>query len=161
MTRNDLWVLPLFGDRKPVPYLQTEFQEGHGQFSPNGRWIAYHSTESGRYEAFVQSFPASAGKWQISTTGGYRPRWRRDGKELFYIAADGKFMAVPVSAEATVEAGVPKALFQTSFIGFPFGGFANYAVSADGQRFLINVPTGEGSAAPITVVLNWTAGIKK
>ena len=160
-TAWDLWVLPLLGDRKPIPFLQTEFSEQEGRFSANGRWIAYDSDESGRREVYVQSFPASAGKWQISTDGGYNPKWRRDGKELFYIAADGKFMGAPFNAGATFEAGVPKALFQTSFIGSPTGGFNHYAVTADGQRFLLNVPTGEGSASPITVVLNWTAGLKK
>jgi len=160
-TLSDLWVLPLFGDRKPIPYLQTRFNEAEGRFSPNGRWIAYNSGESGRNEVYVQPFPAAAGKWQISTDGGFNAKWSRDGKELFYIAADGKFMAVPVNTGARFEAGVPKALFQTAFVGFPFGGSNHYGVSADGQRFLMNVPTGEGSAAPITVVVNWTAGIRK
>ena len=168
-TGYDLWVLPLFGDpstssgqgRKGVPYLNTQFNEMEGRFSPNGRWIAYHSNEARRNEVYVQPFPASAGKWQISTDGGYTPKWSRDGKELFYITADGKFMAVPVNAGATFEAGVPKALFQTIFVGYPTGGAQHYAVSADSQRFFLNVPVGEGAASPITVVLNWTAGIRK
>ena len=160
-TGFDLWVLPLFGDRKPIPYLQTRFSEQEGRFSPNGRWIAYNSNESGRSEVYVQPFPAAAGKWQISTNGGYTPKWSRDGKELFYIAADGTFMAVPVNTGATFEAGVPKALFQTAFVGFPFGGYNHYAVSADGRRFLMNVSTGEANKSPITVVLNWLAGIRK
>jgi Tol biopolymer transport system component len=160
-TSADLWVLPLFGDRKPIPFLQAEFSEQEGRFSPNGRWIAYTSNEARRREVFVQSFPAGAGKWQISTEGGYVPRWSRDGKELFYIAADGKFMAVPVSAGATFEAGVPKALFQTWLVGFQVGGFNHYAVSADSQRFLMNVPTGEGNKSPITVMVNWLAGIRR
>jgi hypothetical protein len=167
----DLWVLPLFGDpstssgqgRKPIPFSQTEFGEQEGRFSPNGRWIAYHSNESGRgrNEVYVQSFPASAGKWQISTDGGYVPKWSRDGKELFYIAADGKFMSVPVNAGATFEAGVPKALFQT-WLGVPVGGgYNHYDVSADSQRFLMNVPVGEGNRSPITVVVNWPAGVNR
>ena len=104
---------------------------------------------------YVQSFSVSAGKWQISTEGGYTPKWSRDGKELFYIAADGKFMSVLVNAGATFEAGVPKALFQTAFAGFPVGGYNHYAVSADGQRFLMNMPVGRGYDSPITVVVNW------
>ena len=157
----DLWVLPLFGDRKPIPFLQTEFQELDGRFSPNGRWIAYDSNESGRREVYVQPFPVSAGRWQISTNGGSDPIWRPDGKELFYLAADGKLMADPVKADAAFEAGVPKALFQTMFVGFARGGFEHYRVTADGQQFLVNMQSAGGGAPPITVALNWTAGLKK
>jgi serine/threonine protein kinase len=160
-TGFDLWVLPLFGDHKPFPFLQTEFQELDGRFSPNGRWIAYDSNESGKREVYVQPFPASAGKWQISTNGGSDPIWRSDGKELFYLATDGKIMAEPVKSEATFEAGVPKALFQTMFIGFVRGGFEHYRVTADGQRFLVNMPSAGGTPPPITVVLNWAAGLKR
>jgi Tol biopolymer transport system component len=160
-TGSDLWVLPLFGDRKPIPFLQTEFQELDGRFSPNDRWIAYDSNESGKREVYVQPFPASAGKWQISTNGGSDPIWRPDGKELFYLATDGKIMAEPVKSDATFEAGVPKALFQTMFVGFVRGGFEHYRVTADGQRFLVNMPSAGGTPPPITVVLNWTAGLKK
>jgi len=160
-TGSYLWVLPLFGDRKPIPFHQTEFQELDGRFSPNGRWIAYDSNESGKREVYVQPFPASAGKWQISTNGGSDPIWRPDGKELFYLATDGKIMAELVKADATFEAGVPKALFQTMFIGFVRGGFEHYRVTADGQRFLVNMPSAGGTPPPITVVLNWTAGLRK
>ena len=93
-TKLDLWVVPLSGDRKPMPVLHSEFNESQGQFSPNGRWIAYVSDESGMPQVYVQSFPTLTGHWQVSPDGGTQPRWRRDGKELFYLAPDRKLMAV-------------------------------------------------------------------
>jgi Tol biopolymer transport system component len=156
-TGSDLWVLPLSGDRKPIPFLRTEFYEGQGQFSPDGRWMAYVSNESGRAEVYVQAFPASGGKWQISTAGGFFPRWRGDGKELFYRAADRKIMAVSVQADSTLRVGQPRALFEIRVSDVPVN---PYTVSADGQRFLVNTPTEESNASPITVVLNWTAELK-
>ena len=135
----DLWVLPLFGDRQPVPFLTTPFEEKQGQFSPDGRWVAYCSDESGKDEVYVQSFPVAGNKVLISTDGGREPRWRRDGRELFYLAADGKLMAVEVKAGSTLTAGIPKAL--------PFKvirrNWASYAVTADGQRFLVKTETSE------------------
>jgi len=153
----DLWILPLFGDHKPFPFLQTEFDEYSGRLSPNGRWMAYTSNETGRAEVYVQSFPLSGAKWQVSTNGGDNPRWRRDGKELFYLAADQKLMAAAVNEEGTFKAGVPKVLFQTREVV----GRYRYAVTADGQRFLVNTPLEEANTAPITVVLNWTAELGK
>jgi eukaryotic-like serine/threonine-protein kinase len=92
----DVWVLPLEGDRKPFPFLQTPFRENEGRFSPDGRWIAYRSNESGRPEVYVQTFPAGGGKWQVSTSGGLLPQWRGDGREVFYTSTDRKLMAVDV-----------------------------------------------------------------
>ncbi|HJU61452.1 MAG TPA: protein kinase, partial [Candidatus Binatia bacterium] len=112
-TGSDLFVLPLFGDMKPYPVLATEFNETHGRFSPDGRWLAYVSNESGRNEVYVQSFPASGGKWQVSTTGGAQPQWRSDGKELFYMAPDRRLMAVDVRPQQNFEVGAAKLLFQT------------------------------------------------
>jgi serine/threonine protein kinase/Tol biopolymer transport system component len=160
-TAFGLWVLALVGDRQPIPFVQTEFDVREGRFSPTGRWIAYDSNETGRREVYVQPFPASGGKWQVSINGGSQPKWRLDGTELFYLAADGKLMDVPVTANANFKQGIPKALFQTMFIGDRGGGFEHYQVTADGQSFLINTPSAEGTDAPITVVLNWTAGLKK
>jgi Tol biopolymer transport system component len=156
-TGLDLWLLPLFGDRKPIPFLQTEFNEGQGQFSPDGRWMAYVSDESGRREVYVQTFPASGGKWQISDSGGTYPRWRRDGKELFYIASDLKLMAVAVQTDSTLLAGRPQALFEPRF----FQAMIPYTVSADSQRFLVNTPIEEDNSSSMTVVLNWMAALKK
>lgn len=99
----DLWVLPLTGKRTPIPVAQTTFDEGQGQFSPDGRWLAYASNETGRHDIFVRSFPAPGGKWQVSIGGGIYPRWRRDGKELFYVAPNNKLMAVPIQADPRQE----------------------------------------------------------
>jgi len=160
-TGFDLWVLPMEGDRKPVPYLQTTFNEDYAKFSPNGRFVAYSSDESGRNEVYVQTFPASGRKWQISVGGGAQPYWRRDGKELFYISPDRKLIAVDVKSDTTtLEVGSSKTLFQTRLPGYP-GPRNCYDVSADGQRFLTNNLLGDISANPITVVVNWTAALQR
>ena len=124
--------------------------------SGSPRWMAYQSNESGQNQIYVQSIPASGAKYQLSTAGGTQPTWRGDGKELFYLSTDRKLMAVPIALGANVEPGTPHELFANA-------GITGYAPSPDGQRFLVNVPAGgEGAAAPpITVVLNWTAGLKK
>jgi len=163
--KQDLWIVPMTGDNhKPIPFLVTPADETFGQFSPDTKWVAYSSDESGRREVYVQGFvpdhipAAGVGKWQISTAGGDKPRWRRDGKELYYIALDGKMMAVPVKSTATTfEPGVAVSLFETHVTGF-----VPYDVAPDG-RFLINTVMEDTSAnsSPITVVLNWTAGLKK
>jgi dipeptidyl aminopeptidase/acylaminoacyl peptidase len=158
-TAADLWILPLAGDAKPHPFLETEFVEEEGHFSPDGRWVAYVSNESGRSEVYVQSFPQTGGKWLISTGGGAQPHWRGDGKELFYIAADKTLMAVAVNATSTFETAAPAPLFKTQVSGYSAPN--RYVVTADGQRFLINGPAEEVSKTPITVVLNWTAQLKK
>jgi len=159
-TNLDLWVLPLFGDRKPILYLRTGSDEWQGQLSPDGRWMAYRSNESGRSEVYVQAFPISAGKWQISTTGGVLPRWRGDGKEIFYLALDRKVMAVTVKADSTFEAGVPAELFPTQAT-HQLDVRNPYAVTADGQRFLVNTRVEEAGSSPMAVVINWHAELKK
>jgi eukaryotic-like serine/threonine-protein kinase len=157
-TGDDLFVLPLSGDRKPVPFLQTPFNEYDGQFSPDGRWVAYGSDESGKDEVYVAPFPGPGGKWQISTAVGTYPRWRRDGTEIFYLAPDNKLMAAAVNGKGSkFEVGAVKPLFETRALDPTRNSFA---VSADGQRFLINTDP-QTSSAPITVVLNWAAGLKK
>ena len=135
----------------------------HGQFSPDGRWLAYLSNESGRAEIHVRSFPSGEGEWQISTGGGVQPRWRRDCKELYFIALDGKLMAVSIASGATFSAGTPQTLFQTRIYGLIPSSYLTqqYDVTPDGQRFLINVDATDTNAAPLTVVLDWTAGLKK
>jgi hypothetical protein len=166
---SDLWALPLIGERRPIPVAQTSFDEIEGQFSPDGRWLAFASNESGRYEIYVRSFPELGGKWQVSTAGGAQPRWRQDGRELFYVAPDNRLMAVPIrmaSKAASVDVGAPVALFPTRLAS---GGNiavvgslarAQYAVASDG-RFLMNVDAGGGVTSPITIVQNWTTGLKK
>ena len=143
-------------DRKPKVVVNTPFEETIGQFSADGRWVAYQTNESGRFEIVVQPFPEPTGKWQVSTNGGSQPRWRADGQELYFIAPDGKLMAAPVSASgSTFETGTPAALFQTRITSAYAAAYRpQYAVSRDG-RFLINQPTEESTTSPITLILNW------
>ncbi len=157
---RDLWALPMDGDRKPFSVVQTAFEEEDGQFSPDARWIAYQSNESGRFEIYVRPFQGPGRTLQISDSGGAQVRWRRDAKELFYIALDGKLMAVPLrvaSAGTGLEAGTPRALFAMQ-VGGPLqtNSRQQYVVSPDGQRFLVNTLT-EDATSPITLILNWAA----
>jgi eukaryotic-like serine/threonine-protein kinase len=154
--RTDLWITPLSGDQKSYPFLETEFDEAQGAFSPNRKWIAYISDEAGDYDVYVQSFPPSGKKWRISADGGAQPRWRGDGKELFYLSRDRKIMAVEVSEQREdFVAGVPRALFKTpmSSPAYPIG--ADYDVMADGQQFLVSSSVNQNTYA-INVILNWT-----
>jgi serine/threonine protein kinase len=155
---RDLWLLDLtVKDAKPRVVVNTPFQETMAQFSPDGRWIAYQTDESGQSEIVVQAFPEPRGKSKVSTAGGSQPRWRADGKELYFIAPDGKMMAVPVHpAGATFDAGIPVALFPTRILGGPVSVLnrPQYDVSRDG-RFLINQLVEESTASPITLILNW------
>jgi Tol biopolymer transport system component len=160
-TRYDLWVLSIAGGHKWEVFLQTPANESRAMFSPNGRWVVYESDESGKKEIYVQSFPASGAKWQISVSGGSQPRWRRDGKELFYLG-DRKVTAVDVNTEAPIFAhGTPRALFETRISKGEDRPDNQYSVTSDGQRFLVNTVAEEGAFTPISVVLNWTAGLKK
>ncbi len=149
-TQQDLWVLPLDGDRKPVPFLQTEFNEIEGQFSPDGHWIAYASDESGRFEVYVRPYPEGPGRRKVSISGGAYPRWRSDGKELFYLTLGGKLMAASVK-----ESTAPQELFDAR-IGYMRPGDAPlyncYSVAADGKRFLVNAAVAEATETPLTVV---------
>ena len=160
-TKYDLWLLPTFGDRKPVPFLKTAAAEWHGQISPDGKWIAYTSDESGRPDVYVRSFPEGAAKWAVSNSGGSYPRWRRDGKELFYRALDGRLMSASVQpAGQGLEFGSPAALFR---LVEPQGVAAyTYDVSPDGKRILALAPSqGTSDIAPLTVLMNWQAALKK
>ncbi len=159
-TRFDLWVLPLAGNRQPSPFWQTPFIETNGCFSPDGRWIAYQSDDQGRFEVYVQTFPASGGKWQISTNGGIQPWWRSDGRELYYLSADGKLMAVEVKPGGSFAAGVPRTLFDLA-PARALGGVSSYAVTAAGDRFLFVTAREEAASLQFTVVTNWTAEAKK
>jgi Tol biopolymer transport system component len=165
-TTNDIWMLPMVGDHKPVPFLRTEFIEINGTFSPDGRWVAYTSLESGRPEVYVRPFsppdaPGSSsagGKWQISKagTGPGAPRWRGDGKELFYTTQDGRVMAVDVAANPVFQAGIPQPLFNLA------SNATAPQVTPDGKRFLSAAPPQQASVEiPITVLLNWPALLKK
>ena len=154
-----IWVLPLFGDKKPFPYLQTDANESWARLSPNGHWLAYQSDETKRNEIYVGTFPQPGEKLQISANGGSYPVWSRDGKELYYMAKDTTMMAVEVKAGPNFDAGVPKPLFKTHAVETNYG--PSYDVNGDG-RFLILVPPEQGGGtAPINVVINWTVGLKK
>jgi len=149
-TRRDVWMLPLSGDRKPAPFRRTEFDEVYASFSPDGRWVAFWSDESGRGEYYVSAFPEHGLKWQVSTAGASMAplRWRGDGKELFYVAADGQLMAVPVkAASGSFESGAPVPLFR---LGTDIA--SGYDVAPDGQRFLVS--SSQEESLPIAVVLN-------
>ena len=160
----DLWVLPLQGERKPKLFVGTQFRESQARFSPDGRFIAYTSDSTGRYEIYVRPFSPDgnvAGLWPISKDGGTQPAWRRDGKELFFISADSKMVAVPVTTTPTFKAGIPEALLTAPIFGGGAVGNVKRWDTLDGKRFLINSVTTETGSAPISIVLNWQAGLKK
>jgi Tol biopolymer transport system component len=163
-TKEDIWLLPLAGDRKPVVYLDSPFDETHAQFSPDGKWMAYTSNESGLEQVYMQSIPATGAKRQVSSNGGRRPRWRRDGKELFYISMEAKLMAVPAKLSASgFDFGKPQQLFdKTLDFRVNFRDFG-YQPTADGQRFLAVLPEEKSpSERPaVTIRTNWQAGLKK
>jgi eukaryotic-like serine/threonine-protein kinase len=158
---DELWYLTR-PDFVPKPFLKTSGILQNGQFSPNGKWVAYNSNETGKWEIYVTSFPDAHGKWQISSSGGEQPRWRGDGKELFYLSSDGRLMAVNVDTAASFSAGAPVLLFQArprqpvSYLDI----FA-YDVTRDGQKFLINTESRSTETVPVTVVSNWPAKLNK
>ena len=155
----DLWLLPLAGDPKPVSFLSAPGDQWHGNFSPDGKLVAYSSNESGRFEVHVTTFPLTDRQWTVSTTGGYEPRWRADGREMYYLSADQKLMAVGVGLGPSF--GAPTELFPVRVGGDVSLNRTHYVPSGDGRRFLINTPTADAAIVPITVVLNWTAALKK
>jgi eukaryotic-like serine/threonine-protein kinase len=154
-TNRDLWVLPLFGDRKPYRFIESPFIELAGQFSPDGHWLAYNSNESGESEVYVVPFPGPGGKVRISTVRGDNARWRRDGKEIFYLAGNTLMAAAVTAKGSRFEVGAVQRLFEVPMVD----GYWPYDVSHDGQRFLVN--TLDGAVAPLTIVVNWPAGLKK
>ena len=168
-TQSDLWVLPLTGDRKPFPVVKSSFDDVHGQISPDGRWLAYASNETGAYEVFVRSFPDQDVKRQISTGGGVYPRWRSDGRELFYLTSGNQLIAVPITSTSqprTFNSGTPVMLFVSRIaIGANNGvggalAKAQYAVAPDGRRFLLNMTAADRASSPITIVLNWDTALR-
>jgi Tol biopolymer transport system component len=154
--QQDLWVVSMTGDRKPSPYLTTEFSEGVGaQFSPDGRWVAYTSNESGQQEVYVASFPKPDRKWPVSTGGGLLPRWRGDGREIFYFeGGNSRMMAAEVTNDgAALRVGTVRPLFNVR----PAGGRKFWDVAPDGQRFLVNTALAAPDEAPLTLLFNWAA----
>lgn len=163
-TTFDIWVSPFFGDRTPFPYLQTPAKEEDARFSPNGKWIAYVSDESGVPQVYVRSFPLeSGGKWQISFDGGQQPEWRTDGRELFYMTLDKNLMATDVKTEEHFQAGTPHLLFKTGASPH-LAAHANnqqYYAADNGQRFLTNTIVPAETPAQITILLNWQSLLNK
>jgi Tol biopolymer transport system component len=152
-----IWILPMEGERKPYRFLNTQFSEREASFSPDGKWLAYCSNESGEYRVYVVPFPGPGGKWQVSPGAGVSPRWRRDGKELYYMTPEAKLMAAAVSASgSTFEVGAIQPLFDLH----SYGVFARYDVSADGQRIIVPFEPGQPTTT-ITLVENWPAALKQ
>jgi Tol biopolymer transport system component len=171
VTGGDLWVVPAVKDSVPRPFLKTRFNEFSASFSPDGRWVAYSSDETGRYEIYVRPIApprsgavipeAGAGKWQVSTAGGVFPAWRRDGREIYYLSAADAMMAVPVAfMGAAIEAGTPMELFRTRVAHTGNGESRQYDVAADG-RFLVSALPNETGSSPITLILNWNPDANK
>jgi Tol biopolymer transport system component len=160
-TRGDLWVLPLDRKTPASPVVASPFDERDGQFSPDGRWIAYQSDASGRWDVYVQAFPGGGVRTQVSASGGAQPRWSPDGRELFYVSLDSRLMSTPVKAASSgrLEIGAPRVLFSVQIgpVGNQGGNRQQYAVAPDGQRFLMNTVIEPPVAAPLTVILNWRA----
>ena len=162
LRRSDLWVLPLVQGGKPFPFVETPFTETQGQFSPDGKWIAYSSNESGRMEVYAAPFPGSGSRWRVSPAGGSYPRWSRDGTEIFYLAPGNMLTSAKVSSQGSnLVVGDEQSLFalrlrpQVRLDAFP------YDVSSDGQRFLVNSFFEETASTAITLMLNWTEGLDK
>jgi Tol biopolymer transport system component len=167
-TNLDIWVLPMDSgaDRRPFPFLHSGFNESFGQLSPDIHWMGYTSDKTGQPEVYVRPFPAGEGQEKISIAGGEQPRWRGDGKELFFLGADGKMMVVAVSAMAgakpSFEPGAPLPLFEAHLAPSPPNGLFEYNVTPDGKRFLLDtVAGGSGSAPLLNVVVNWDSALKK
>ena len=155
-TKYDIWVLPMTGDRKPFPLMSSPFNEHRARLSPDGRWLTYTSDETSWDEIYIQSFPSLGKKWRVSTNGGTRPVWSRDGKELFFMGTDRKLRVAAVKAGAKIETGTPVALFETRLALTRF-----FDVSPDGRRFLLIDQLPEAITPPMNLVTNWAAGVKR
>jgi Tol biopolymer transport system component len=161
-TKSDLMVVPISGDRKPSVYLRSEFNELAGALSPDGRWLAYVSDESGRDEIYVANFPTPTGKWRISNAGGEIPLWRHDGRELFFVAPGNRLTAAPIASQGnTIQVGPLETLFEAQFPSLPYPGARLYDVSADGRRFLLLFQATRTVTSPFTLVADWPAELKK
>ncbi len=154
-TKSDIWILPVFGDRKPFPFLATQFDELSPQFSPDGRWVLYTSDESGRRELYVAPFPGPGSKWQISDAGALGGDWLRGGREITYLTLDRKQVSVEVKADVSgFETGLPRVLFNANNATF-------FRSDRSGDRELMAVPPETAQDNPITLVSNWPALVRK
>jgi hypothetical protein len=162
-TKLAVWILPLTGDRKPFALIQSQFQNAQPAFSPDCTWVAYASDETGQLEVYVTHFPDAARRYRVSTNGGANPRWRSDGKELFYFSLpQNSMMAVNVDekAEEAISFGTPHALFRLPYSPEAILG-SGFDVTADGQRFLITEANSPPGTVPLALVTNWDAELKK
>ena len=160
---RDLFAIPIEGDREPFAYLATEFAERGGRFSPDGRWMAYESNKSGQFEVYIRPFPKAGREGKVSASGGSAAVWRRDGKELYYIAPDATLMAAPIETGEELKVGAAQPLFPTRHATAVSGAVAarNYDVSADGQRFLVANLTEQAAAQRLTVITNWLKALER
>jgi len=155
----DIWAVPMFGERNPFSVVATAFSDLAPAVSPAGKWLAYQNNESGRNEVYLTAFPGGGARWQVSTAGGADPRWRGDGKELYFLDPADSVMAVDVDTSgASPRLGVPHALFQANGVQRQVG---SYVVASDGKKFLINSGSTKQGSEPLTLVTNWTADVKK
>jgi dipeptidyl aminopeptidase/acylaminoacyl peptidase len=162
---SDIWTMPM-DTRTPVAYIHGAANEAHPMFSPDGKWVAYTSDESGRPEIYVQRYPANGDKWTISTSGGVQPQWRGDGRELFFLTPSLQLVAVDINANGDrLDAGVPRPLFTSRalLLGGALAPYRSYAVSHDGQSFLIDetAPEPMQRRDPLMVILNWTSLLRR
>jgi Tol biopolymer transport system component len=158
-TRTGIWALPLFGDHKPFPVVQTEFNEVEPVVSPDGKWLAYHNDATGRFEVYITAFPGAGAKWQVSTGGGHVPKWRRDGKELLFLDLSDNLVAVDVNTLGnSPRLGAPHVLFHAAGIQARQGA---YDVTGDGKKFLVNISDVKEESQPLTLVQNWTAELRR
>jgi Tol biopolymer transport system component len=165
-TNYDIWAMPLLDRRaagKPVAVANSGFNEQHPQVSPDSRWVAYTSNESGVNEVYVRPFPpdpARVGTWLVSANSGQQPRWRRDGKELYYLAVDGSVMAIDIRTSPHFESGVPNTLFRAPGMQSGLAGF-RYAAHEDGKRFLLITQSQTAVSEPTTIVVNWVQALDR
>jgi len=156
---GDVFALPAFGDRKPIQLTRSPFSEDQATFSPDGRWFAYVSDESSGPQVYVQPFPPTGAKYQISRDGGNQPKWRGDGREMFFLSRDGMMMAVAIDGTRQFDAAIPRPLFSSGAVSL--GGRGQYDVTKDGQKFFIIGMPQQSTMTPLTVVVNWPSVIQK
>jgi serine/threonine protein kinase len=155
----DIWALPTFGDQKPFAVIATNFLEVTPSFSPDGKWLAYANDETGHFEVYIQPFPSGTGRWQVSTAGGSRPSWRKDGKELYFLSTDHEITAVDVKPNgANLQLGAPHVLFKANTVA---GSVGTYTASADGKKFVMNTVLPQSTSEPLTLITNWPADLRQ
>jgi eukaryotic-like serine/threonine-protein kinase len=159
---TEVWILPLAGDRKPFPFAQGLHLQNRAVFAPDTHWIAYGSDESGLSQVYAQPFPATGARIQVSKNGGTQPRWRGDGRELFFLGLDGTMMAAPIETKPEFQSGNPQALFASlNLVTSASSGRRQYAVTRDGKRFLVITPERSPTGSPLNIVVNWLAAVQK